>query len=257
MPNITKNFKGPAKRQRFDARPDRVDFRDREYRPVLESLPDEYPNRVDINHLIPSYTSSLILNQGSEGACTGFGLAAVVNYLLFKCSLETGETVQSVSARMLYHMARIYDEWAGEDYAGSSCRGAMKGWHRHGVCLDTTWPYRDDRRRIRFVKPDRGWQSEAAQAPLGAYYRINKDSIVDMQAAIYEAGAIYVSAEVHDGWDLDERDVLPVIEIPDDLGDTGGHAFALVGYNADGFIVQNSWGGKWGFQGFAIMTYRD
>lgn len=36
---------------------------------------------------------------------------------------------------MLYELARRYDEWPGEGYEGSSARGAMKGWVRHGVCL--------------------------------------------------------------------------------------------------------------------------
>jgi hypothetical protein len=31
-----------------------------------------------------------------------------------------------VSERMLYHLARFYDEWEGEDYGGSNCRGAIK-----------------------------------------------------------------------------------------------------------------------------------
>ena len=37
--------------------------------------------------------------------------------------------------------------------------------------------------------------------PLGAYYRIDGKSIVDMQSAIFETHAVYVSADVHDGWD--------------------------------------------------------
>ena len=41
---------------------------------------------------------------------------------------------------MLYELARRYDEWPGENYAGSSARGAMKGWHKHGVCAETMWP---------------------------------------------------------------------------------------------------------------------
>jgi hypothetical protein len=39
--------------------------------------------------------------------------------------------------------------------------------------------------------------------------------------------------------------------------DRGGHAFALVGYTPDGFILQNSWGPSWGYHGFAVLTYDD
>ena len=47
---------------------------------------------------------------------------------------------ERISARMLYQNARLYDEWKGEDYEGSSCRGAMKGFHKHGVCTEKFWP---------------------------------------------------------------------------------------------------------------------
>lgn len=240
----------------FDARPDRIDYRDRPYRPPLVSLPDCSPDPKFVDEQLPAYTAGeLILNQGREGACTGFGLAAAINYLLWKRSLQTGEDVKRVSARMLYHMARIYDEWPGEDYEGSSCRGAMKGWHRHGVCLETFWPYRDRKRVVRFIKPSEGWQQDAALRPLGAYYRIEKDSIADLQAAVHEVGAIYVSATVHKGWFLKRGLEIPIIPMHPEK--TGGHAFAIVGYNMDGFVVQNSWGRRWGYYGFAIMTYED
>ena len=36
-----------------------------------------------------------------------------------------------------------------------------------------------------------------------------------------------------------------------------GHAFVIVGYNARGFLIQNSWGAQWGSGGFALLTYRD
>ena len=36
-----------------------------------------------------------------------------------------------------------------------------------------------------------------------------------------------------------------------------GHAFAIVGYNYRGFIVQNSWGENWGSDGFALWRYED
>lgn len=239
-----------------DVRPDRIDLRDREYLPPLVSLPEEFPDSERVLSILPLY-EPLILNQGSEGACTGFGLAAVVNYLLFRLWLETARAgiddplPKKVSPRMIYHLARIYDEWPGENYEGSSCRGAMKGWHRHGVCSDELWPYKGKR----FINPKPGWIGDAMTRPLGAYYRINKDSVADMQAAIHEVGAIYVSAQVHAGWDIGFSSYPPIIK--ERAGEKGGHAFAMVGYNPDGFIVQNSWGPGWGFHGFAVLPYSD
>jgi hypothetical protein len=242
----------------FDARPDRIDYRDRNYNPRLVSLPEQYPNPDLIDRYLADYAENhqLVLDQGQEGACTGFGLAALINYLLWKQHTDKErkgkeQPLKKVSPRMLYQMAKVYDEWPGEDYEGSSCRGAMKGWHRHGVCLEETWPYAGGE----FTRPKKGWERDAAHRPLGAYYRINKDSIVDMQAAVHEVGAIYVSAMVHRGWFLEKTSKLPVIKMK--MGDTGGHAFAITGYNSQGFIVQNSWGPDWGYFGFAVLSYED
>jgi hypothetical protein len=247
----------------LDARPDRVDLRDREYQPRLRSLPPEYPSTDKVQEFLPLYRKDgMVLDQGQEGACTGFGLAAVINYLFWRdvrVERRGPEPPSKVSERMLYHLARFYDEWPGEDYDGSSCRGAMKGWHHHGVCSGDLWPYRGKKQ---YVPPLDGWDADAATRPLGAYYRIDRGSLTDMQAAILEVGAIYVSASVHDGWfPKNHRTVsgldVPVIGRPHDPSKTGGHAFALVGYNAYGFIVQNSWGEEWGFHGFAVLPYED
>lgn len=244
----------------LDARPDRLDLRDREYRPPLQSLPDSWPAREEYKRLFKNYTANaMVLNQGKEGACTGFGLAAVINYLfwrdLYDANYGKVDKVlmeqNKVSAQMLYHMARIYDEWKGEDYEGSSCRGAMKGWHRHGVCKKETWPHKHDQNE----SPAENWSQEAVENTLGAYYRINKDSVTDMQAAIKEVGAIYCSAMLHEGWWLGKKEALPIIDLKANI--IGGHAFAILGYNEDGFVVQNSWGEKWGYLGFAVLTYKD
>ena len=55
-----------------------------------------------------------ILDQGREGACTGFGLATVIHYLLRTRRVVPDRT--DVSPWMLYDMARRYDEWPGENY---------------------------------------------------------------------------------------------------------------------------------------------
>src|SRR5919198_4397045 len=127
----TKHAKRTARR--LDARADTLDFRDRMYEPTLIEVPTERPLEQYMKVRVP------ILDQGQEGACTGFGLATVIHYLL-----RTRRVVPDradVSPWMLYDMARRYDEWPGDNYEGASARGAMKGWHKHGVCSETVWPY--------------------------------------------------------------------------------------------------------------------
>jgi hypothetical protein len=250
----------------MDARPDRMDLRDLPYRPPLRSLPPCFPSDADVQSHFSGYSANrMVLDQGQEGACTGFGLAGVVNYLMW-VGAGARAKVPRVSARMLYEMAKRYDEWPGEDYEGSSCRGALKGWHKHGVCAEKLWPHKlDASGKPVFVAPAPDWATDAGARPLGVYYRIDRESVVDMQAAIREVGAIYVSASVHDGWDtltgkgqgVPTHASLPAIPPPKDPKALGGHAFALVGYNERGFVVQNSWGPGWGLGGFGVMPYDD
>lgn len=261
----------------LDARPDRLDLRDRPYLPPVKSLPARYPGDDNLREFLPQYIKQkLVLDQGREGACTGFGLAATINYMLWwrhiTQQLTTGGNYDftSVSPHMLYDLARFYDEWPGEDYDGSSCRGAMKGWHKHGVCEYSLWTQsvKSAPGKRAFV-PKPNWPADAALRPVGVYYRVDRQSVTDMQAAINEMGALYVSADVHGGWDavakngkprtakLKSHDDLPIIPWTAATTADGGHAFALVGYNEWGFVVQNSWGEDWGSKGFAIMTYAD
>jgi len=227
------------------AQQDSLDFRDWIYQPALLPLRPK---------LLPHKSWVTILNQGEEGACTGFGLAAMINYLLRARGAPKSERV---SPRMLYEMAKRHDQWPGEDYEGSSARGAMKGWHKNGVCLDSLWPY---------SLSDPGHLTSEAQEsaldyPLGAYYRVmGKRS--DLHAALSETSVLFATAATHQGWDAPRRGV---IEFDPAWKEQGGHAFAIVGYTKDGFVIQNSWGTAWGgitlegtrYPGCALWTYPD
>lgn len=239
------NKKRPTKtaRRRLDARPDPIDFRDVMYLPTLVEVP--------VRRSLSDYQKSgvPILDQGQEGACTGFGLAAVAHYLLTRRAIYSD--TQQVSPRMLYEMARRYDEWPGTNYSGSSARGAMKGWQKHGVCSAELWPYATGVKGETFNE-DRA--RDAMKRPLGAYFRVNHRDLVAMHAAITEVGALYATAQVHSGWD---RVDAATGAIPLDPTIEGGHAFAIVAYDETGFWIQNSWGPGWGLGGFARISYDD
>jgi hypothetical protein len=239
----------PLAQRTFDARPDTVDFRDKMYVPTLVEVPIRIPLKTYLRRYRPGRAP--ILNQGQEGACTGFGLAAVAHSLLRRRQVVPDPT--PVSPRMFYEMARRYDEWPGENYSGSSARGAMKGWHKHGVCAADLWRY-DVNQPGGTLTNERAL--DAARRPLGAYFRVNHKDLVAMHSAMAEVGILYVTSQVHEGWGKIDPQT-GVIPGPAGMAQLGGHAYALVGYDERGFWLQNSWGAEWGKGGFALITYED
>jgi hypothetical protein len=241
---VARRAKRPKKKARkHDVQRDSMDFRDLIYRPALLPLRSS---------LVPDPRRLQILDQQNEGACTGFGLAAVVNFL----QAERGRR-ERVSPRMLFEMAKHHDQWPGQGYDYSSSRGAMKGWHKNGVCSEAAWPY--DPKKPGFLTEAR--QQEALEVRLGAYYRIMPRR-TELHAALNEVGAVYASAAIHEGWDEPARGV---IAYDPSVAAGSGHAFAIVGYTARGFLVQNSWGPAWGgfrvggkkLKGVALWLYDD
>jgi predicted chitinase len=244
-----RSTKGPAKtttepKRVLDARPDTLDFRDLMYTATLVEVPTHVPLGEYMDYGVP------VLDQGSEGACTGFGLATVANYLLLRRRVVPDKV--PVSARMFYELARRYDEWPGENYSGSSARGAMKGWHKHGVCSEKLFPYKPAKKSDPLGLTD-ARTSDALNRPLGAYFRVNHKDIVAMHSALAEVGVLYVTCTVHSGW----NDVGANGVITQSSTITGGHAFAIVAFDDHGFWLQNSWGDSWGRHGFGRISYDD
>ena len=231
-----------------NAVPDPFDARDFEYRPRLQPLPAsidwrDAPGRRTVLH-----------QQGSS--CTGHAVATIVNTVLARAAGR--HRGPQVSPHMLYYLARRYDEFPGEEDEGSSLRGAFKGWFHHGVALDAHWtqdptPDLDDPAFI----------AKCEAYPLGAFYRVNPFRLDDVQSAISELFAIAVSGVIHEGWitpavvERQDGEQLHVIHRPVYAKTVGGHAFALVGYNEVGLLVQNSWGTTWGKGGYATLPYED
>ena len=197
----------------------------------------------------PTPGAGLILDQGREGACTGFGLTCVVNYLRWvKAGLPP--KMESVSPRMLYTLARRHDEYDGENYEGSSCRGALKGWFNHGVCLEPDWPYLPEKsnpatlRLRRAARRRTRWACTTASTPVdhrpaGGHRAAPRGLRLGLHARRLGRACRSTPAPKRHA-------DLPVIAFDGRRSETGGHAFALVGFNAQGFILQNSWGNELG-----------
>lgn len=288
----------------LNARPDRLDFRDRMYFPPLRPLPERVPS-----DRFSAFWQWLIKitneqqefpDQQQEPSCTGHALANTIRFRSLRrffaseiLKVQNGSGDANVgspddsvhvapSADMLYQLAKVYDDRAGEAYRGSSCRGAMKGWHHHGVLNDNDWQA-VCKRGLEAAKDliEHLPISEALRRP-GAYYRIKVSDVDDVRAAILDADCVFASVQVHELWEelgvwdgssngavhpdrikkafsenasREDKPFIPYKNNLHQLDARGGHAIALVGYDPDGFIILNSWGPKWGCQGFAWLGY--
>lgn len=73
------------------------------------------------------------LDQGREGACTGFGEEHV------RALSPYPQATTDEQAHRVYRRAQVLDEWPGEDYEGSSVNGAMKAAREFGLITNWWW----------------------------------------------------------------------------------------------------------------------
>ncbi len=240
-----------TKKKILNVHPDAPDLRDRIYSPTLRLL----ERACNPQPFADAAWQARVKDQGQTSACTGYALASLVEALVYRawCAHERqDEAPAEISPFMLYAHARKYDEIPGEDAdGGSTARGAMKAWHKHGACKLPHWPRIDTT-----IKRDgTAWIADGFRTPLGAYFRVDHTSVPDLHAALNETGVVYVTAQTHTGWETPSAG--GAIAFDETSVPAGGHAFLLVGYDENGFWIQNSWGSGWANRGFAHLQYAD
>ncbi|MGE3917097.1 MAG: C1 family peptidase [Hyphomicrobiaceae bacterium] len=255
----------------MDVVADVPDTRDQIYQPSLLPL---RPRLEPLTENPKWWNANRVRDQRREPSCVGHALAAVVDHMRAAALIAQDETattkatlaVPYVSAEMLYNLARFHDEWARENYGGSSIRGALKGFFYNGVCphelveeVKTRYaPRKRDTQDSWLMTRELG--ANARNIQLGAYYRI-RPRLPDMHAALNEANALIVSAYTHEGWFRLAEDGKTIDFDPKSpksgKGSPQMHAVAIVGYDEEAFWVQNSWGKTWGQGGLARWCYTD
>ena len=239
---------------------DSFDAADAIYQPPLLNVPRAIAPMALYRSLLGN-DNEYVHDQGMQPYCTAMALASVIDYMVLQRDSQASEygspnnklidrpadVETRCSSRMLYEMAKAFDEYPDDDNKGSSLRGAIKGFYNNGVYRR---PHTDLTERSEWNDP--GWSFDISKAKasretsLGRYARVGPN-ILDYQSAIAHVGIVYASASIHSGWELNAvRDNQGVIGCPPGVLTLGNHAFAIVGYNENGFLVLNSAGIDWG-----------
>lgn len=215
--------------------------------PRFDERSRAYPVRGAIARLLPIVRRNKlwrvgpILDQGTEGACVGFGwtaeaLATPVVVDLNRVRADVPRDPEQF-ARHIYRTAQKIDEWEGENYEGTSVLAGAKAMQNVGLLREYKWAF----------------------------------SLDDVLYAVLRKGPVVIGV-----WWFESMYDAPngILKAYGEI--VGGHCLTVVGFlkagasikladgstltntlGQDGFILQNSWGREWGINGLAVIAERD
>ncbi len=158
----------------------------------------------------------IVLDQGQEGACVGFGWTAWENAKPYGYK----EQQDNDYAFNWYYRCQEIDEWPGNDYSGTSVRAGAKVALERGAIKEYLWA----------------------------------GSLEEIDAWLINRGPIVVGSSWFNSMD-EPKGTSAYLEVVPESGARGGHCYLLLGRGREGnYVFQNSWGEGYGDSGIVRMT---
>jgi hypothetical protein len=206
----------------------------------LDRLPEKDPNsrnfptrrmlgpKADEPPKSKMWSLNLWLDQGREGACTGFSRAHNL-----ASSPKVVKGVDQDLAYKLYQMAKKLDQWPGEGYEGSSVLGAVKAAQELELVESFYWSFH--------LEDFLHGMTYGGPATVGCNWH---RGMADPDANGY----------IHPTGEIDGGHAILVLGQELVFGGDGPHGIHM---DKSYVVWHNSWGKSWGVQGRAKMTMRE
>lgn len=174
------------------------------------------------------WDEGIILDQGSEGACVGFGWTGEYLAQPVAPSPQPKYSVAEAFALDVYNNAKKLDEFPGENYDGTSVLAGAKVMQSRGIINSYRWCF----------------------------------SVEDIRNAIIQEGPVVIGIPWREG--MYETDANGVVKVAGKL--VGGHCLVLTGYDPamkigsrtyEVFRWRNSWGPSYGVNGSGYVKATD
>jgi len=218
-----------------------IDERDWELKPEMIANSED----ASAKEFTRRYLTPVVKNQGSIGSCVGHSGRVVFGDTL---DFEGKEP----SAMWIYKKGKIHDPFPGENYSGTTIRGACSGLIKEGCCEEKFWPYQDSEN----TEMLEGASENAAKHKIDSYYVIPKQNHDLIKKTLLKE-ALWTSFKVHS--EFYNTPLNGIVDSEKYLASSfeGGHAVAMTGWKIiDGDLYwefQNSWGLSFGNRGFFYL----
>lgn len=212
----------------------------------------DLPASIDLHAQLPP-----VRNQGDRGTCVAHVVAAVREFLLGDQSTDA-----DLSEQFIYWACKERD---GYPDVGTWIKTGMDVLQELGVCPEPVWPY--DAAIIAGNEghgpPPANAASEATPFRVTGFTALNARWIDSLREALANGSPVAVSMDVYQSCQRPYTYRMGDIRLPlPGEVKLGGHAMLLVGYVDDEevpgggyFIVRNSWGEAFGYDGEVAPGY--
>jgi len=212
------------------------------------------PSSVDLSSIMPPPGS-----QGGQGSCVAWSTTYATKsyHEKRKQKWEYDPTFQNGKGEHVFSPAFTYNQINGGKDAGSSIKTAFDLIVRTGAVPWSVMPYSD---KDYLTQPSPEAKMLARKFRAKSYAQLRLDNLDAMKAELAKVNPIVAGFKVYPELRSVKGDVMDSYS-----GDVkGGHAMAIVGYDDSkrspkghrgAFLIQNSWGKKWGNGGFGWISY--
>lgn len=229
--------------KRYGWIPDLPDTRDHQYSAPQETL-SKLPASFDLRSKCPP-----VYNQGNLNSCTANAIAAAVQFDLMKQN-----DANFVPSRLfLYYNERVMAGNVNKD-TGAPIRDGIKCIVRLGDCPETLWPYLTSKYA---VKPPGPCYAQARKYQAVQYKRLTQKP-EQLKTCLASGYPFIFGIKVYQSFESSEIEKTGHLFLPtQEQKSVGRHAVMAVGYDdsKEWLIVRNSWGDRWGIQGYFTLPY--
>lgn len=223
--------------------PDLPDHRDYKFNRQLNAI--TLPPMIDLRAQdVP------VFDQLNLGSCVFNSVISAFDFDRKKQNIYTTPG----SRLFAYYNGRVIEGTVGYD-SGAQLRDGIKALVTYGECSELTVPY--DITKFK-RKPTKKAYTEAAKHKIQTYHRVDNTNITDIKSCLAQGYPVVFGCSVYESFESPGVAATGIVPMPSMSERVlGGHAMKIIGYEdfSKSFIVKNSWGTRWGDQGYCRMPY--